>query len=87
MGEGQDDVCGCVLGFPTCHTVVPVSGSSRDSGYLPKHAAAVGWHNPYPLGRKMWNHGQSSSRTDRAAGNGAGPGSEGNIHWSEMGIY
>lgn len=87
MGEGQEAVCGCVLGFPKSRTAVPVSGSSRGSGSLPKHAAEVGWNNPHPLGQRTWNQGQSSSLTDPVAGNGTGPGSGGNIQWSEMGIF
>lgn len=82
VGEGQDGVGGCVLGFPTSRTAVPVSGSSRGSGSHLKPAALP----PRPLGRRMWNQGRSSSLTEPAAGNGEGPGSMDNIRWSEMGI-
>lgn len=87
MEEGQEAVCGCVLGFPTSRIAVPASGSSRGSGCPPMYAAEIGWNNPHPLGQRTWNQGQSSSLIDPAAGNGAGLGSGGNIHWSEMGIF
>lgn len=75
-----------MLGFPTSHTVVSVSGSSRGSGSLPKHVADVEWSNPHILGQMTWNQGQSSSLTDHAAGTGVGPGSGGNTLWSETEI-
>lgn len=86
-GVGQEHVCGCVQGFPTSRTAVPVSDSSRGSYSLPTHAAEVGWNNPLPLCQRLWNQGQSSFLIDPAASNGAGPGSEGNSHWSEMEIF
>lgn len=81
MGEGQEAFCGCVLGFPTSRTAVRVSGSSRGSGSPLRHGAEVGLNNPHPLDRRTWNQGRSSSLIDPAAGNGAGPGLGGNIHW------
>lgn len=76
-----------MLGFPTSHTVVSVSGSSRGSSSLLKHAADVVWRNPRILGQMMRNQGQSNSLTDRAAGTGVGPGLGGNTLWSEMEIF
>lgn len=67
--------------------MVSVSGSSRGSGSLPKHAADVDWSNPHILGQMMWNQGRSNSLTDHAAGTGVGPGSGGNTLWSEMEIF
>lgn len=49
---GQEAVCGCVQGFPTNHTAVPVSGSSKGSGLPPKHTVVVGWNNPHVLDRR-----------------------------------
>lgn len=74
-------------GFPTSHIVDSVSGSSRGSGSLPKHAADVDWSNPHILGQMRWNQGQSNSLTGHAAGTGVGPGSGGNTLWSEMEIF
>lgn len=45
--EGQEAACGCVQGFPTNRTALPVSGSSKDSGLPPTHTAVFGWNNPH----------------------------------------
>lgn len=81
VGEGQEAVCGCVLGFPTSRTAAPVSGSSRGSGDPPlQHAGEVDWNIQQPLAQMMLNQGQSNSQSDLAADNVAEPGPEGNIH-------
>lgn len=87
MGVGPEAVCGCVQGFPTNHTAVPVSGSSMGSGLPPTHIEVVGWNNPHALDRRMWNQGQNSFLIGLAAGNGFQPGSVGKSHWSAMEIF
>ena len=76
---GREAVCSCVPGFPKSRTAVRVSGSSRGSHVLLMHE--FGLDNAHPLGRKMWNQGQSSFLIGPAAGSEAGSGSMGNIHW------